>query len=303
MQLTLRDISKTYPNGVRALDNVSLTIPVGMYGLLGPNGAGKSTLMRTLATLQEADSGSAMLGDLDVLRQKDEVRKTLGYLPQEFGVYPHASAHALLDYFAVLKGFAAHGERRDVVESLLQQVNLWEVRHQKLGGFSGGMRQRFGVAVALLGNPQLLIVDEPTAGLDPAERARFLNLLSELGETSVVILSTHIVEDVSGLCTRMAIINRGRILLEAEPLQTISDIRGRIWRRVVAKDQLAAMQREHGVISTTLLGGRTVVHVYDTASPGPGFEPTDPDLTDVYFSTMAGHIGQLRANPTPAAVA
>lgn len=303
MQLTLRDIRKTYPNGVRALDNVSLTIPVGMYGLLGPNGAGKSTLMRTLATLQDADSGSAMLGELDVLRQKDEVRKTLGYLPQEFGVYPHASAHALLDYFAVLKGFAAHGERREVVESLLQQVNLWDVRHQKLGGFSGGMRQRFGVAVALLGNPKLLIVDEPTAGLDPAERARFLNLLSALGETSVVILSTHIVEDVSELCTRMAIINRGRILLEAEPLQAIDDIRGRIWRRVIARDELAAVQREHGVISTTLLGGRTVVHVYDTASPGTGFEPTEPDLIDVYFSTMAGHIGNLRAVPESAAAA
>ena len=303
MQLTLRDIRKTYPNGVRALDNVSLTIPVGMYGLLGPNGAGKSTLMRTLATLQDADGGSAMLGDLDVLRQKDEVRKTLGYLPQEFGVYPHASAHALLDYFAVLKGFAAHGERREVVESLLQQVNLWDVRHQKLGGFSGGMRQRFGVAVALLGNPKLLIVDEPTAGLDPAERARFLNLLSALGETSVVILSTHIVEDVSELCTRMAIINRGRILLEAEPLQAIDDIRGRIWRRVIARDELAAVQREHGVISTTLLGGRTVVHVYDTASPGAGFESTEPDLTDVYFSTMAGHIGHLHAAPESAAAA
>jgi len=303
MQLTLRDIRKTYPNGVRALDNVSLTIPVGMYGLLGPNGAGKSTLMRTLATLQDADGGSAMLGGLDVLRQKDEVRKTLGYLPQEFGVYPHASAHALLDYFAVLKGFAAHGERREVVESLLQQVNLWDVRHQKLGGFSGGMRQRFGVAVALLGNPKLLIVDEPTAGLDPAERARFLNLLSALGETSVVILSTHIVEDVSELCTRMAIINRGRILLEAEPLQAIDDIRGRIWRRVIARDELAAVQREHGVISTTLLGGRTVVHVYGNALPGPGFEPTEPDLIDVYFSTMAGHIGHLRAAPESAAAA
>jgi ABC-type multidrug transport system ATPase subunit len=259
--------------------------------------------MRTLATLQEADSGSAMLGDLDVLHQKDEVRKTLGYLPQEFGVYPHASAHALLDYFAVLKGFAAHGERRDVVESLLHQVNLWDVRHQKLGGYSGGMRQRFGVAVALLGNPRLLIVDEPTAGLDPAERARFLNLLSELGETSVVILSTHIVEDVSELCTRMAIINRGRILLEADPQQAIDDTRGRIWRRVIPRAELAATQRDHGVISTTLLGGRTVVHIYDTASPGAGFEPTEPDLTDVYFSTMAGYIGRLGASPQSMAAA
>ena len=303
MQLTLRDISKRYPNGVQALDKVSLTIPVGMYGLLGPNGAGKSTLMRILATLQEADGGSAMLGELDVLHAKDEVRKTLGYLPQEFGVYPQASAYALLDYFAVLKGLAAHGARRELVEALLQQVNLWDVRHQKLGGFSGGMRQRFGVAVALLGNPKLLIVDEPTAGLDPAERVRFLNLLSELGETSVVILSTHIVEDVSELCTRMAIINRGRILLEAEPMQAMDDIRGRIWRRVIAREELPAVQRDHGVISTTLLGGRTVVHVYATSSPGPGFEPTAPDLTDVYFSTMAGHIGQLGRPSQPAAAA
>jgi ABC-type multidrug transport system ATPase subunit len=303
MQLTLRDICKTYPNGVQALDKVSLTIPVGMYGLLGPNGAGKSTLMRILATLQEADSGSAMLGDLDVLGRKEELRKTLGYLPQEFGVYPHATAYALLDYFAVLEGIAGKGARRDVVESLLRQVNLWDVRHQKLGGYSGGMRQRFGVAVALLGNPKLLIVDEPTAGLDPAERVRFLNLLSELGETSVVILSTHIVEDVSELCTRMAIINRGRILLEAEPMQAMAGIRGRIWRRVVARDALPAVQRDHGVISTTLLGGRTVVHVYDEASPGAGFEATEPDLTDVYFSTMAGHIGQHRAHPQPVAEA
>jgi ABC-2 type transport system ATP-binding protein len=303
MQLTLRDIRKTYPNGVQALDNVSLTIPVGMYGLLGPNGAGKSTLMRILATLQEADGGSAMLGELDVLGRKEEVRKTLGYLPQEFGVYPHATAHALLDHFAVLKGIGGHGARRDVVESLLRQVNLWDVRHQKLGGYSGGMRQRFGVAVAMLGNPKLLIVDEPTAGLDPAERVRFLNLLSALGETSVVILSTHIVEDVSELCTRMAIINRGRILLEAEPMQAMADIRGRIWRRVVARDELPAMHRDHGVISTTLLGGRTVVHVYDEASPGPGFEATEPDLTDVYFSTMCGHIGRHRARPESVAAA
>jgi ABC-2 type transport system ATP-binding protein len=303
MQLTLRDIRKTYPNGVQALDKVSLAIPVGMYGLLGPNGAGKSTLMRILATLQEADSGSAMLGELDVLRSKDDVRRTLGYLPQEFGVYPHASAHALLDYFAVLKGFSGRGVRRDVVESLLRKVNLWDVRQQKLGGFSGGMRQRFGVAVALLGDPKLLIVDEPTAGLDPAERVRFLNLLSELGESSVVILSTHIVEDVSELCTRMAIINRGRILLEAEPQQAMAGIRGRIWRRVVARDELPAVQRGHRVISTTLLGGRTVVHVYDEALPGPGFEATEPDLTDVYFSTMAGHIGEHHGMSQPAAAA
>ena len=303
MQLTIRDIRKAYPNGVQALDGVNLTIPVGMYGLLGPNGAGKSTLMRILATLQEADSGSVMLGELDVLQHKDEVRKTLGYLPQEFGVYPHATAYALLDHFAVLKGIAGHGQRREVVESLLRQVNLWDVRLQKLGGYSGGMRQRFGVAVALLGNPRLLIVDEPTAGLDPAERARFLNLLSELGETSVVILSTHIVEDVSELCTRMAIINRGRILLEAEPLQVIESIKGRVWRSVIARDALATVQREQALISTTLLAGRTVVRVFDEQRPGPGFEPVEPDLTDVYFSTMAGHLGQRPASPQSTAAA
>jgi ABC-2 type transport system ATP-binding protein len=303
MSLILRDISKTYPGGVKALDGVSLTIPVGMYGLLGPNGAGKSTLMRILATLQDADAGNARLGDLDVLHDKDAVRRTLGYLPQEFGVLPHASALSLLDYFAVLEGIAGRGERRDAVESLLRQVNLWDVRHQKLGGYSGGMRQRFGVAVALLGNPRLLIVDEPTAGLDPAERARFLNLLAELGQSSVVILSTHIVEDVAELCTRMAIIERGRILLEAEPLQAMADLRGRIWRRVVARDALAAVQRDHRVISTTLLAGRTVVHVYDDDAPGAGFEATEPDLTDVYFSTMAGHVGRRGAQALPEPVA
>ncbi|HSK80376.1 MAG TPA: ABC transporter ATP-binding protein, partial [Thermoanaerobaculia bacterium] len=238
MQLDIRDISKTYPNGVQALQDVTLTIPVGLYGLLGPNGAGKSTLMRILATLQEPDRGSVRLGDVDVLNQKDEVRNTLGYLPQEFGVYPKVSAESLLDHFAILKGLAGRRARREVVEALLRQTNLWDVRKQKLGGYSGGMKQRFGVAVALLGNPKLLIVDEPTAGLDPAERVRFLNLLSELGENSVVILSTHIVEDVSELCTRMAIIDRGEILLEAEPLCAVEDLEGRIWRRVISKQEL-----------------------------------------------------------------
>ena len=237
MELQIRDVSKTYPNGVQALKDVTLTIPAGMYGLLGPNGAGKSTLMRILATLQEPDDGSIRLGDIDVLNQKDEVRKTLGYLPQEFGVYPKVSAEELLDHFALLKGIAERRARKEVVEALLRQTNLWDVRKQKLGGYSGGMRQRFGVAVALLGNPKLMIVDEPTAGLDPAERVRFLNLLSELGENSVVLLSTHIVEDVSELCTRMAIIDRGEILLEAEPLRAVDDLRGRIWRRVISKQR------------------------------------------------------------------
>jgi len=287
MALLIRDVSKTYPNGVQALKNVTLTIPAGMYGLLGPNGAGKSTLMRILATLQEPDAGSIRLGELDVLEQKDAVRETLGYLPQEFGVYPKVSAEKLLDHFAILKGITSRGARREVVEALLRQTNLWDVRKQKLGGYSGGMRQRFGVAVALLGNPKLMIVDEPTAGLDPAERVRFLNLLSELGENRVVILSTHIVEDVSELCTRMAIINRGEILLEAEPLRAVDDLKGSIWRRLIERSALAAMEQEHNVISTKLLGGRTVVRVHADASPGSGFEPVEPNLEDVYFSTMA----------------
>lgn len=302
MNLEISNISKTYPNGVQALKNVTLTIPPGMYGLLGPNGAGKSTLMRILATLLEPDGGSISLGDpaagqkqdIDVLNQKDRVRQTLGYLPQEFGVYPKARAEEMLDYFAVLKGITGRQARRDVVEALLRQTNLWEVRRQRLGGFSGGMRQRFGVAVALLGNPKLMIVDEPTAGLDPAERVRFLNLLSELGENSVVILSTHIVEDVSELCTRMAIINRGEILLEAEPLKAVGGLRGHIWRQVVEKSALARLEQGHSVISTKLLSGRTVVHVHSEVPPCDGFEPVEPDLEDVYFSTMAGHIGNLK---------
>jgi ABC-type multidrug transport system ATPase subunit len=304
MQLDIRGISKTYPNGVQALKDVTLTIPPGMYGLLGPNGAGKSTLMRMLATLQEPDTGTIHLHEpsagaghaLDVVRQKDEVRRSLGYLPQEFGVYPKVSAEELLDHFALLKGVGERRARKEVVEALLRRTNLWEVRRQKLGGYSGGMRQRFGVAVALLGDPTLLIVDEPTAGLDPAERVRFLNLLSELGEHGVVILSTHIVDDVSELCTRMAIIDRGEILLEAEPLRAVDDLHGRIWRRVIARDALPALEREHAVISTKLLAGRTVVHVYGEASPGADFEVVEPELEDVYFSTMTGHIGG-RAQP------
>jgi len=291
VSLSIRNVSKTYANGVQALDNINLTIPYGMYGLLGPNGAGKSTLMRTLATLQEPDNGSIYLGTIDVLKQKDEVRQTLGYLPQEFGLYPKAKAEDLLDYFAVLKGITSRASRRAAVEALLKQTNLWDKRRQKLGGFSGGMKQRFGVAIALLGNPKLMIVDEPTAGLDPAERVRFLNLLSELGENSVVILSTHIVDDVSELCTRMAIINKGRILQEAEPLKAMADLQGKIWRRVVEKSALRGLEREHKIISTKLLGGRTVVHIYSEENPGNSFEPVAADLEDVYFTTMEGHIG------------
>jgi len=301
LELQIRSVSKTYANGVHALKDVTLTIPAGMYGLLGPNGAGKSTLMRMLATLQEPDSGTIALGPLtgsgqaiDVIRQKDEIRQTLGYLPQEFGVYPKVSAESLLDHFAVLKGITDRWARKAVVEALLRKTNLWDVRQQKLGGYSGGMRQRFGVAVALLGDPALLIVDEPTAGLDPAERVRFLNLLSELGQNSVVLLSTHIVDDVSELCPRMAIIDQGEILLEAEPLRAVEDIQGRIWRRVISADALPALEREHAVISTKLHAGHTIAHVYSESAPGPGFEPAQPDLEDVYFSTMAGRIGRRR---------
>ncbi|MBA3526873.1 MAG: ABC transporter ATP-binding protein [Sphingomonas sp.] len=292
MELHIKSVSKTYANGVQALKDITLTVPQGMFGLLGHNGAGKSTLMRTLATLQDPSEGSIHLGDLDLLMQKDEVRKTLGYLPQEFGVYPRTTAERLLDHFAVLEGITHRGERKDMVEGLLKQTNLWNVRKQKLGGYSGGMRQRFGIAVALLGNPRLIIVDEPTAGLDPAERVRFLNLLSELGENAVVILSTHIVEDVTELCTNMALIDKGEILLEAEPLRAVEELDGRIWRQVISRDELPEVERKYAVISTKLLAGRTLVHVYSETDPGRGFEPAEPDLEHVYFSTMAGHIGR-----------
>ena len=284
--LEIHQLSKTYPNGVKALQDVSLSIPRGMFGLLGPNGAGKSTLMRTLATLQEADSGTARLGDLDVLVDKAEVRKRLGYLPQEFGLYPKVRAVDLLDHFAVLKGIITRSERKAIVEALLKQTNLWEARKKKLGGFSGGMRQRFGIAVALLGNPQLIIVDEPTAGLDPEERVRFLNLLAELGESAVVILSTHIVDDVAELCSRMAIIDKGRILVETEPIAAIDSLKGQIWRRLIAKDEVAAFQATHDIISTRLVLGRTAIRVRSDSLPSEGFEPVEPDLEDVYFTTM-----------------
>jgi len=288
MELRIRNLSKTYANGVVALDKVTLTIPTGMFGLLGPNGAGKSTLMRTLATLQECDAGSVFLGELDVLDEKDEIRRLLGYLPQDFGVYPKVTAYELLDHFAVLKGLSHKARRREVVDGLLQQTNLFDVRHQRLGGFSGGMRQRFGIAQALLGDPQLIIVDEPTAGLDPQERVRFHNLLSDIGEDKTVLLSTHIVSDVADLCANMAIINKGHVLLCGEPQKLIDDIDGKIWARFVAKHELAAFQREHAVISTRLLTGRTLIHVYAERAPGDGFEPAMGDLEDVYFATIAG---------------
>ncbi len=285
LELRIDNLSKTYPNGVRALQNVTLTVGTGMFGLLGPNGAGKSTLMRTIATLQEADSGSVTLGGIDVLRQKDQVRRILGYLPQEFGIYPRITAEALLDHFAILKGVQDRRERREVVAALLRRTNLYEVRKQNLGTFSGGMRQRFGIAQALLGNPQLIIVDEPTAGLDPGERVRFHNLLAEIGENVIVILSTHIVEDVSDLCSRMAIISHGRVLAEGDPADALRDVEGKIWRRKIAKGDLAAVQQEHNVITTKLVAGQTIVHVFSDAQPS-GFEPVSASLEDVYFSTI-----------------
>lgn len=286
MELQIKGLSKTYANGVHALNDVSLNIPRGMFGLLGPNGAGKSTLMRTIATLQQPDSGTIQFGDIDVLRDKHSVREMLGYLPQEFGVYPNVSAERLLEHFAVLKGIANRQSRKEVVSALLHQTNLYDVRKKKLGGYSGGMRQRFGVAVALLSNPKLIIVDEPTAGLDPAERVRFLNLLSAIGEDAVVILSTHIVEDVSELCSRMAIINKGRILVEGVPLAAIESLRGRVWKRVIDRTELEAIERDHRVISTKLLAGRTLVHVCENSAPDGGWNEVDPDLEDVYFNTM-----------------
>jgi ABC-2 type transport system ATP-binding protein len=287
MELRIENLSKTYPNGVHALNGVTLTIPQGMFGLLGPNGAGKSTLMRTIATLQAPDSGTIHLGDIDVLKEKHRIRETLGYLPQEFGVYPNVNAERLLEHFAILKGIADRKARKEVVTALLKQTNLYDVRKKKLGGYSGGMRQRFGVAVALLSNPKLIIVDEPTAGLDPAERVRFLNLLSAIGEDAVVILSTHIVEDVSELCSRMAIIDKGRILVEGEPLAAIDALRGKIWKRVIDRAKLEEIEREHRVISTRLLAGRTLVHASSDSPPGADWQEVDPSLEDVYFNTMA----------------
>lgn len=292
--LTIRSLNKTYANGVHALDNVNLDIPRGMFGLLGPNGAGKSSLMRTLATLQEADSGSVTFDDgqggmLDVLRDKDALRRQLGYLPQDFGVYPKVSAEELLEHFAVLKGLVERKHRREVVDGLLQQVNLWDARKRKLGTYSGGMRQRFGIAQALLGNPRLVIVDEPTAGLDPEERNRFLNLLAEIGENVAVILSTHIVEDVTDLCPRMAIMNKGKVLLTGEPTAAIAELENQVWRKQVSKAALADHENRYTVLSTRLVGGQPVIHVFSPEAPGDGFERIAPDLEDVYFQRLRQH--------------
>ena len=286
--LTINNLSKTYANGVQALKDVSLNIPTGMFGLLGPNGAGKSTLMRTIATLQEPDTGTITFGNLDVLKQQDEVRKILGYLPQEFGLYPTAPAEGLLDHLAVLKGLTNRAERREVVASLLQRTNLYEHRKKKLSGFSGGMKQRFGIAQALLGNPKLIIVDEPTAGLDPTERNRFYNLLSELGENRVVILSTHIVEDVKELCSNMAIINQGQVLLQGNPIKSIEALRGKIFSKMVDKNQLADYRKDYAVIAEKRLQGQPLIHIYRDEDPGDGFVPVVADLNDVYFARIRG---------------
>jgi ABC-2 type transport system ATP-binding protein len=285
--LELNDVSHVYPNGTRALDHVTLSIPRGMFGLLGPNGAGKSTLMRTVATLQTPSEGTIRFGDIDVIADPEKLRRTLGYLPQDFGVYPRVSAYDMLDHMAVLKGIASAGERRTTVERLLVQTNLWSVRKRALAGFSGGMRQRFGIAQALIGNPELIIVDEPTAGLDPEERNRFLNLLAEIGEHVVVILSTHIVEDVSDLCPLMAVLADGRIQLEGAPLALIDKTRGHIWMKVIDRSELDAAKEKYEVISTRLFAGRTVIHVHSENDPGDGFTAVDGGLADVYFSTLS----------------
>lgn len=288
MQLKILNLSKTYHNGVQALKEVSLTINNGLFGLLGPNGAGKSSLMRTIATLQEADSGSIFLDELDVLTSKDEVRKILGYLPQEFGVYPNVTAEELLNHLAVLKGATRPAERRELVRTLLHQTNLYDARKKKLGGYSGGMKQRFGIAQALIGNPKIIIVDEPTAGLDPTERNRFLNLLSEISESVIVILSTHIVEDVKELCSQMAIINKGCVLFEGHPLQAIEKVQGSVWRKLVNKSEAKDLQQEYRVISSKFNAGRIEMHVWSPAALNSGFEKVDPQLEDVYFSVVNG---------------
>ncbi|WP_419319201.1 ABC transporter ATP-binding protein [Caulobacter sp. ErkDOM-E] len=285
--LIIENLTHVYGNGVRALDEVSLTIPRGMYGLLGPNGAGKSTLMRTVATLQAPTSGHIRFDDIDVLKTPELLRRTLGYLPQDFGVYPRVSAYDMLDHMAVLKGIANAKDRKETVESLLGQVNLWGVRKKALAGFSGGMRQRFGIAQALIGDPRLIIVDEPTAGLDPEERNRFLNLLAEIGENVVVILSTHIVEDVSDLCPAMAIICDGRIVKQGAPNDLVVQLAGRVWRKTIDKADLEAAKAQYQVISTRLLGGRTVIHILADSDPGDGFTAVEGGLEDVYFSTLS----------------
>ena len=286
MELKLTGVSKTYPNGTRALNDVSLTIPRGMFGLLGPNGAGKSTLMRSIATLQEVDSGSMTFGDVDITKDKDKLREVLGYLPQDFGVYPKVSALDMLDHLAQLKGLSQPKTRKDVVAALLNKTNLWEHRYKRLGGYSGGMKQRFGIAQALLGNPKLIIVDEPTAGLDPAERFRFHNLLADISEDVVVLLSTHIVSDVADLCPNMAIMSGGKVVVQGNPLELVRALAGKIWKKFVTAAELEALSRSLTIIAVRRVAGQRLVHVFADAKPD-GFEPAEPDLEDVYFNALS----------------
>ncbi len=281
--LKINNLKKTYDNGTKALKGVNLTIETGMYGLLGPNGAGKSTLMRTIATLQEADEGTIFLDDMDVLKEKHEVRKMLGFLPQEFDVYPKATAYELLNHLAILKGVSDSKKRKETLNILLEKTNLLHVKNKHLGGFSGGMKQRFGIAQALIGNPQLLIVDEPTAGLDPEERFRFHNILSELGENIIVILSTHIVEDVTELCNSMAIINQGEVIIESHPENVLSGLKDKVWRKLIEKQQLNEIESSFKVISSRMYMGKTMVHIWSEANPGNDFSPIEADLEDAYF--------------------
>lgn len=290
MELNIENLNKTYSNGVQALKNVTLSIPQGMFGLLGPNGAGKSSLMRTLATLQQADSGSARLDDIDILNDKAQVRKILGYLPQEFGVYPKVSSYDMLNHIASLKGISNKGERKDLVESLLNKTNLWQFRNKNLGTYSGGMKQRFGIAQALIGDPKLIIVDEPTAGLDPAERIRFHNLLSEIGENTIVILSTHIVDDISNLCNNMAIICLGEVIVKGNPSILTEGVKGRVWKKAIEKQDLENYQSELQVISTHLKAGQTVIHVLSDNQPDSTFEAIAADLEDLYFAEITSRM-------------
>ena len=287
--LTISGLSKTYPNDVRALDDVSLSIPTGMFGLLGPNGAGKSTLMRTIATLQEPDSGSIHLDDIDVLQNKTKLRRCLGYLPQEFGAYPRTSPLVMLNHVAVLKGITDKKVRKALVEQLLMQTNLWDVRNKSIDTFSGGMKQRFGIAQALIGEPKLIIVDEPTAGLDPAERRRFQNLLAKIGQDVVVILSTHIVDDVSDLCSRMAIMGEGRILVEDEPQLLMEKLKGKLWSKVIPTEQVATLHKSLPVVSTRMVAGQTEIRVVAQEQPDCGMALVSPTLEDVYFATLHQH--------------
>lgn len=303
MNLRIEKLTKTYSNGVRALNGISLTIEPGLFGLLGPNGAGKSSLMRTIATLQLPDEGRVVLQnvdgqDIDVVQQPDELRKVLGYLPQDFGVYPRIDAITLLDHLALLKGIHNRAERKESVEALLQRVNLWDVRKKNLSGYSGGMRQRFGIAQALLGNPKLIIVDEPTAGLDPAERNRFLNLLAGLGQESIVILSTHIVEDVQELCSQMAIVNKGEVLLMGHPLDAVEMLKGQIWKKSVPPQEVESMQRAYVIINERMIAGQPVVYAYATSIPAPGFVPVDAGLEEVYFTEITDAENRYHAQRT-----